>query len=75
MGLVNESSALTGSGVKASQVCIGIPSNGLHTNGFSLVRRILESGNLTNKLELYEKLLIPHLNYGPYVQKLLQKFF
>ena len=74
VGLVNESSALTGSGVKASQVCIGIPSNGLHTNGFSLVRRILESGNLTNKLELYEKLLIPHLNYGPYVQKLLQNF-
>tara|TARA_Y100000589_G_scaffold57403_2_gene47737 strand:- start:9294 stop:10700 length:1407 start_codon:yes stop_codon:yes gene_type:complete len=74
IGLVKESSALTGSRVNSSQVCIGIPSNGLHTNGFSLVRRILESRNLNNKLELCEKLLVPHRNYGPYVRKLLQNF-
>ncbi len=74
VGLVNESSALCGDRVKATQVCIGIPSNGLHTNGFSLVRRILKSKNPENKLELYEKLLVSHRNYGPYVQELLQKF-
>ncbi|MEE2923382.1 MAG: AIR synthase-related protein [bacterium] len=74
VGLVNESSALTGNSVKASQVCIALPSNGLHTNGFSLVRQILESSILDNKLELYEKLLVPHRNYGPYVKELLQNF-
>ena len=74
VGLVDESAALTGDKVKASQLCLGIPSSGLHTNGYSLVRRILEYCNPKNRVELLKHLLIPHRNYAPYVQELLQNF-
>ena len=42
VGVVSESELVDGSNVTAGDVVIGFPSNGVHANGFTLVRRVLE---------------------------------
>lgn len=41
VGVVEKKKMLTGKGVRTGDVLIGLPSNGLHTNGYSLARKIL----------------------------------
>lgn len=45
VGVVEKSKLITGANIQAGQVLIGIPSSGLHSNGFSLVRKILFKDN------------------------------
>ena len=40
LGAVERSEIIDGSTIKAGDAIIGVPSNGLHTNGYSLVRRV-----------------------------------
>ena len=42
VGVVDEKDILTGADVKAGDVLIGMASSGVHSNGFSLVRKIFE---------------------------------
>jgi phosphoribosylformylglycinamidine cyclo-ligase len=42
VGVVSVSELVDGSTVTAGDVVIGFPSNGVHANGFTLVRRVLE---------------------------------
>lgn len=41
IGAVNRDKIITGSGIANGDVLIGLPSNGLHTNGYSLARKLL----------------------------------
>jgi phosphoribosylformylglycinamidine cyclo-ligase len=41
VGAVERKRLLTGSRIKAGDLLLGLPSNGLHTNGYSLARKIL----------------------------------
>ena len=41
VGVVNRDRIITGSAIKVGDVLIGLPSNGLHTNGYSLARKLL----------------------------------
>jgi phosphoribosylformylglycinamidine cyclo-ligase len=41
IGAVNRDKIITGEQIQAGDVLIGIPSNGLHTNGYSLARKLL----------------------------------
>lgn len=41
VGIVEKSKIIEGSSIKPGDVLIGLPSSGLHSNGFSLVRKIL----------------------------------
>ena len=50
-GVVEKSKLIDGSKVKAGDVLVGVASSGVHSNGFSLVRRIVAS----NELKLNEK--------------------
>jgi phosphoribosylformylglycinamidine cyclo-ligase len=43
VGVVEANEVIDGRGVVAGDVVIGVPSAGVHANGFTLVRRILES--------------------------------
>ena len=47
--------------VRAGDLLVGLPSNGLHTNGFSLARRVFEGEPLGKRLA--DQLLAPHTSY------------
>ena len=42
MGVVDEKDLITGRDLKAGDVLIGMASSGVHSNGFSLVRKVFE---------------------------------
>ncbi len=73
VGLVDRSRMLDGSRIVPSDAVIGLPSNGLHTNGYSLARKVLlnqmrldlakKHGNLVRTLG--DELLRIHRNYEP----------
>jgi phosphoribosylformylglycinamidine cyclo-ligase len=41
IGAVNRPNIITGAGIEPGDVLLGLPSNGLHTNGYSLARKLL----------------------------------
>src|SRR5579862_7077652 len=41
VGAVERKRLLTGASIKAGDLVLGLPSNGLHTNGYSLARKLL----------------------------------
>ena len=58
-GVVEKSKLIDGSKVAEGDVLVGIASSGVHSNGFSLVRKILADNNLMNDKETLEWLLTP----------------
>lgn len=42
VGSVKQAGVVDGSNVAAGDVVLGLPSTGVHSNGFSLVRKVLE---------------------------------
>src|SRR5258708_39532427 len=71
-----------GKGIRPGAAVIGLASSGLHTNGYSLARRIFfEQMKLKPQSHVAElgnsigdELLKVHVSYGPLTQKLLKKF-
>ncbi|HEX6130028.1 MAG TPA: phosphoribosylformylglycinamidine cyclo-ligase [Candidatus Limnocylindria bacterium] len=68
VGVVARRDLIDGSGVRAGDALLGLPSSGLHTNGYSLVRRVLrhdEWHRTAPGLErtIGEELLEPHRSY------------
>ena len=69
VGVVDENKLLDGKKVREGDVMIGLPSVGLHTNGYSLARRVIEkSGHdlqtvLPEVGKIGEALLQPHISY------------
>ena len=64
VGVVEKDNIIDGNSIEPGHVAIGLASSGLHSNGFSLVRKVLEISNtkLTDKLDdksLQEVLLTP----------------
>ena len=57
VGIVEKSLILNGSQVKLGDVAIGLESSGIHSNGFSLVRKIIDECNipLQNSLDFLEQ--------------------
>lgn len=49
VGIVEKSQILDGSQVKVGDVAIGLASSGVHSNGFSLVRKIVETVELSDR--------------------------
>lgn len=41
VGIVKKDSVIDGKNIKVGDVLIGLPSSGVHSNGFSLVRRFV----------------------------------
>jgi phosphoribosylformylglycinamidine cyclo-ligase len=81
VGWVRKREILDGSRIRSGDVILGLPSLGLHTNGYSLARRVLmdQAGiglseyvpELGRRLD--EELLAPHRCYQPLLQPLHQK--
>jgi phosphoribosylformylglycinamidine cyclo-ligase len=56
-GIVSKKKLISKNKVKKNDVILAIPSNGLHSNGFSLIRKILEDSKITKFLK--KELLLP----------------
>jgi phosphoribosylformylglycinamidine cyclo-ligase len=82
VGVVERDHILDGKTVRPGDAVIGLASSGLHTNGYSLARKIffeqmkLKPSSRVPELgrTLGEELLTVHVSYGPLVQKLLKRF-
>ena len=78
-GVVDKKSIIDGSKIKNGDSIIGIQSSGLHTNGYSLARKLFfEIGkhNIDDEIPDLEKsvgltLLEPHVNYTNHIQSLI----
>jgi len=70
-GIVEESEIIDGRLIKSGDVVIGIESNGVHSNGFTLIRDML----FRHKIFLKEmpELLNPTIIYAPVVKNLLKE--
>jgi len=82
VGVVEKSRMLDGKQIRRGDAVIGLESSGLHTNGYSLARKILfEDMKLEPSSHVAElgntigdELLKVHVSYGLLVQALLKKF-
>jgi len=81
VGVVPRASVIDGRSIAPGDVLVGLPSSGLHTNGYSLARRIaFETARLSVDAvipelgrSIGEALLVPHRSYLPVVRPLLDE--
>jgi len=78
-GVVDKNKIITGKNICPGDVLLGLPSSGLHTNGYSLARKVFfDIGKHTVETYLEtlgatvgETLLEPHINYTNHVLSVL----
>jgi phosphoribosylformylglycinamidine cyclo-ligase len=78
VGVVDRAKIIDGKNIRPGDIVLGLPSNGLHTNGYSLARKILfEKMRLKpssllpgSTITVGEELLRMHKNYQPVLSKL-----
>lgn len=86
VGSVTEDRIVDGSNIRAGDILIGLPSDGLHTNGYSLARKVIGlSGDHAHDLKvlaqtlpgtpesLGDALIRGHRSYLPQVMPLLER--
>ncbi|NKF07101.1 phosphoribosylformylglycinamidine cyclo-ligase [Clostridium gasigenes] len=75
VGIVDKDKIINGKNIKAGDRLIGIASSGLHSNGYSLVRKVFEDINEDlNGEEAWKTLITPTKIYVKPVLALLEKF-
>jgi len=80
-GVVEKDKIITGETIEPGDAVLGLPSNGLHTNGYSLARKLLfdiAGYGVNKKIPELKKsigstLLEPHINYSNHVFAVLDK--
>ncbi len=82
IGEIENNRIVTGEKVKKGDIIVGLASSGLHTNGYTLARKVFETNKISYnkyikeiKATTGEALLIPHKSYYKSVYPLLQKYF
>ncbi|XVF22124.1 hypothetical protein REPUB_Repub12eG0146800 [Reevesia pubescens] len=80
VGIVKKDSVIDGKNIVAGDVLIGLPSSGVHSNGFSLVRRVWDRSGLSLQdqlpgaaVTLGEALMAPTVIYVKQVLDLISK--
>lgn len=78
VGIAEKSELITGKHIQAGDVVIGLSSSGIHSNGYSLVRKIIADLDLTEtysglKQSLGEALLAPTKIYAKQIAALTKK--
>ena len=71
VGIVSKRKILNKKNVKKNNLILAIPSSGIHSNGYSLVRSILKKNKITEKLR--KELLKPTKIYTKEILKLVNK--
>ena len=83
VGVVEKRKIINGRNIRPGDAILGLPSAGLHTNGYSLARKLLleKSGYTVStfvpelKNTVGTALLAPHLNYLPVLKSLIKSKF
>src|SRR2546426_3473128 len=75
VGVCERDAIIDGTSIKAGDALLALPSTGLHTNGFSLARRVIPSRALDQTIPgnghtVLEALLAPHPSYLEPVRRL-----
>ena len=80
VGIVDEDNLINGKNICENDLIIALKSNGIHSNGFSLVRKIIENNQkIDHKFEkiihlnFYDELLKPTKIYFKIISKLLSQ--
>jgi phosphoribosylformylglycinamidine cyclo-ligase len=69
VGVVDRPNVITGKAIRPGDLIFALPSNGLHTNGYSLARRVFDSH--PEQWERYaDAMLATHRSYLPDIRKL-----
>ena len=72
VGVVEKAKILSGNSIASDNIILGLPSSGLHTNGYSLVRKVFELDRDPSSLQVFypelkrtlgDELLEPHRCY------------
>ena len=79
VGVVERDKIISGKSVEIGDILLGLPSNGLHTNGYSLARKLLfEVAGYTLdtfvseiKNKVGNELMRPHKSYWPIIKKMI----
>lgn len=74
VGIVDKKRIINGSKIKKGDKLIGIASNGIHSNGYSLVRKLFIKNNEKNEQSFLEDLLKPTKIYVKPILELIDKF-
>ncbi|MDZ4994537.1 phosphoribosylformylglycinamidine cyclo-ligase [Clostridium perfringens] len=75
VGIVDKDKIINGKGIKSGDKLIGIASSGVHSNGYSLIRKVFENLDQDfNGKAVWEELLTPTKIYVEPVLNLLEKF-
>jgi phosphoribosylformylglycinamidine cyclo-ligase len=81
LGMVEKKSVVTGSGIRPGDALIGLPSSGVHSNGLTLARKIVEANGLRMRSKVKGlrrtigmELLEPTAIYVEQVMGLLREF-
>ncbi len=82
VGLVDEDKIINGAAIKEGHICLGLSSSGLHTNGYTLARKVafeiagLQPDTYIDELEMTigDALLTVHRSYAEVVHRLLEKY-
>jgi len=71
VGIVSKKKILSKKNVNKDDVVLAIPSNGIHSNGYSLVRSILKTSKISNSLK--KEIIKPTKIYSNEILKLTNK--
>ena len=71
VGIVSKKKLISKNKVKNNNIILAVPSSGLHSNGFSLVRRVIKKNKIKNSIK--NELLKPTKIYTKEVLKLVKK--
>lgn len=80
VGVVERNQLLPKKNIKSDDILIGLPSSGLHSNGYSLIRKIFMEKEISYKKKFYENisfgdiLLKPTIIYVKFLLVLIKKF-
>jgi phosphoribosylformylglycinamidine cyclo-ligase len=72
VGVVEKAKIIDGTKVSIGDRIIGLPSSGPHSNGYSLIRKVLENSELVPDETLLDELLAPTRIYVKQVRELLE---
>src|SRR5690625_1101627 len=77
VGIVEKEDIITGENIKKDNVIVGLSSSGIHSNGYSLVRQIIQGYDITKQYDglsepLGEAVLRPTKIYAKVIESILQ---